>query len=338
VRFAVDRALVVVLSGHAEGDVVRYSELFPALRALDISVERTADVLEQMGVLLDDRRPPFEDWLERKLDGLAAGISRETERWLRTLQAGGPRARPRNIGTVWQYANRARPILLQWSARYDHLREVTRDDVVKALAPIRGQERQHTLIALRSLFAHAHKNGAVFRNPTSRIRVGDRISKLIQPLAPEQVAQPIEAAADPAERLIVALAAVHAARTGAIRNLRLDDVDLGNRRLVEWLEHRRRQWPNTANPHLIINQMSAVKTSPVSTFSFRKTLRGQAATLEHLRVDRQLEEALNHGPDPLHLAAVFGLDDKTAIRYANAARQILETEAERHAVANPSQP
>jgi hypothetical protein len=29
---------------------------------------------------------------------------------------------------------------------------------------------------------------------------------------------------------------------------------------------------------------------------------------------------------------VFGLDDKTAIRYANAARQLLETEAERHAI------
>ena len=27
-----------------------------------------------------------------------------------------------------------------------------------------------------------------------------------------------------------------------------------------------------------------------------------------------------HGPDPLHLAAVFGLHPNTAIRYANAAR------------------
>jgi hypothetical protein len=51
-----------------------------------------------------------------------------------------------------------------------------------------------------------------------------------------------------------------------------------------------------------------------------------------MRRDRQLEEALTHDGDPLHLAAVFGLDDKTAIRYANAARQLLETEAERHAI------
>ncbi|MFF4321199.1 hypothetical protein [Streptomyces sp. NPDC001568] len=56
--------------------------------------------------------------------------------------------------------------------------------------------------------------------------------------------------------------------------------------------------------------------------------RGQAATLEELRVDRQLEEALAHGPDPLHLAEVFGSDEKTAIRCANSARALLDQDAE----------
>ncbi|MFI6394925.1 hypothetical protein [Nonomuraea sp. NPDC050540] len=50
-----------------------------------------------------------------------------------------------------------------------------------------------------------------------------------------------------------------------------------------------------------------------------KELRGRAATLERLRVDRQLEEALAHGADPLHLASVFGLDPETAIHYAENA-------------------
>jgi len=72
-------------------------------------------------------------------------------------------------------------------------------------------------------------------------------------------------------------------------------------------------------------------TGPVSTIYFAKTkLRGQAATLERLRVDRQLEEARARGPDPLHLAAMFGLDPKTAIRYAENARQLLITAAEEH--------
>ncbi len=69
-RLGVRRGLTILLSPHAEGDVVRYSELFPALRALDISCERVADVLAEMGVLLDDRRPSFEDWMKRKLAGL----------------------------------------------------------------------------------------------------------------------------------------------------------------------------------------------------------------------------------------------------------------------------
>ena len=37
-----------------------------------------------------------------------------------------------------------------------------------------------------------------------------------------------------------------------------------------------------------------------------------------------------HGPDPLHLAVVFGLDETTAIRYATVARQLLQTPAEEH--------
>ncbi|GGQ86205.1 hypothetical protein GCM10010195_47440 [Kitasatospora griseola] len=42
---------------------------------------------------------------------------------------------------------------------------------------------------------------------------------------------------------------------------------------------------------------------------------------------RQFEEALTHGPDPLHLAEVFGLDE-TAMRYADSARALLQQAAE----------
>ena len=157
-------------------------------------------------------------------------------------------------------------------------------------------------------------------------------------------------------RLVLVLAAVHAARPKAIRELLLEDVDLGNRRLtiagrirpidefthrvlLEWLDDRRTRWPSTANPHLLINQQSATTTSPVSTFFFaQQRLRGQAATLDRLRVDRQLEEALAQGPDPLHLTAVFGLDPKTAIRYAETARQLLQTAAEEHDPAGSHEP
>ena len=72
-----------------------------------------------------------------------------------------------------------------------------------------------------------------------------------------------------------------------------------------------------------------METGTVSTVWTNQTVRGLTATLERLRVDRQLDEALTHGPDRLHLAVVFGLDEQTAIRYATAARQLLESAAER---------
>ncbi len=100
VRFGVRRALVIVLSRHQPGDTIRYSEIIPVQQALGISGGRVAEVLQEMGVLDDDRRPSFESWLERKLDGLAPGIRADAESWLRTLRDGGPRSRPRDIASA----------------------------------------------------------------------------------------------------------------------------------------------------------------------------------------------------------------------------------------------
>ena len=68
-------------------------------------------------------------------------------------------------------------------------------------------------------------------------------------------------------------------------------------------------------------------TRPVSENWLTSSFRGLGVTLEQLRVDRQLDEALPP-PDPLHLAAVFGIGDETAIRYASAARHLLASAAE----------
>ncbi|MFF3159834.1 hypothetical protein [Streptomyces sp. NPDC057910] len=127
--------------------------------------------------------------------------------------------------------------------------------------------------------------------------------------------------------------------------MQLNDVDLGNGRItvaghvcplddltrqavLNWLDHRRTRWPNTANPHLLITQQTAVELGPAGKLWTTRATRNLTATLERLRVDRQLEEALIHGPDPLHLSLVFGIDEKTAIRYAESARALLEQAAE----------
>jgi hypothetical protein len=344
-RAGVCRALVIVLSRHQPGDAVRYSEVVSLQQALRISARRTAEVLGEMGLLDDGRPPPLADWMERKLGGLAPGIRDDTGAWLRSLRDGGPRSRPRDPGTVVNHMHYARPALLSWSARYGHLREVTRDDVLAILGELHGDRRSRTLVALRSLFAFRKKRRSVFRSPVQGIRVGGCIHGIIQPLSQDDVDQATEAATTPAARMVLVLAAMHAARFEAIRQARIDDIDLGNRRitiggrarplddltrqvLAEWLAHRAARWPSTASQHLIVNKHTATGTEPVGRGFTKAALRGKAATTERLRVDRQLQEALAAGPDPLHLASVFGLDPKTAIRYAENARHLLAGVAE----------
>ena len=192
--------------------------------------------------------------------------------------------------------------------------------------------------ALRSLFTWAKKTGVIFRNPATRIKPGKREHPVWQPLTAGQLADAAAAAGTPQARLCLVLAAVHAARPGAIRALQLDDVDLASGRLHlagisrpmgeltgkilrEWLEYRQRRWPHTANPHLLISKESALRHGPVST-AYLTSLRGLPATLERLRIDCQLAEAMATGFDPLHLAEVFGISEHTAIRYAVNARQL----------------
>ena len=274
--------------------------------------------------------------------------------WLRTRSEGGPRSRPRDEHTVRMNLNRVHPLLLKWAGDYIHLREVTTADVIAATELLSGSRRRQTLTALRSLSGHCNKTGRIFRDPASGVHDGQRPLILIQPLQAAEIDQATAAAVTPAARLAVALAAVHAARPKTIRELHLGDVDPGNRRLVitgrarplddltrrlllAWLQHRGRRWPGTANPHLIVNQQTAMTTRAVSENWLTETCRGLTATLERLRADRQLEEALTRGADPLHLAAVSGIDDTTAIKYATIARQLLETTAEHHA-AGPREP
>ena len=344
-----------MLSGHADGDEIRYSELFPALRAGGISVERTVEVLAEIGVFRDDRVPAFETWLDRRLVGLAPGFRADVGHWLRTLRHGGPRSRPRTPETTWAYLRTAAPALAAWSGRYGHLREVTAEDILAAVGGLTGHERRHALSVIGSLFRHRKKDRTIFRDPAARVRVGEYPRSVILPLHDDDIDQAVQAARNPADRLVLALAAIHAARPKAIRELQLGDISLGDRRLtiagrtrplddltrqviLDWLSHRRDRWPGTANPHLIINQQTAMETGPVSKVSLTKSFRGQAATLERLRVHRQLGEALARGPDPQHLASVFGLDPKTAIRYAENARMLLVTAAEQQDPASSHEP
>nr|WP_229867430.1 hypothetical protein [Streptomyces gelaticus] len=68
--------------------------------------------------------------------------------------------------------------------------------------------------------------------------------------------------------------------------------------VLDWLDHRRSRWPNTANPHLLITQKTAVELGPVGKLWTTRATRNLTVTLERLRVDRQLEEASPTAPTP----------------------------------------
>jgi hypothetical protein len=351
-RRAMQRTLVALLAHHRDGDVVRATDARAMIDRYNVNLDNAAEILDGMGIWVDDRTPTFDTWLEAKLDGLAPGIGRDARRWARVLHDGGPRSRARSPDTARAYLRIVRLALLDWSTRYGHLREVTRDDVIAYLSQRRGHARQGAVTALRSLFTWAKKAGVIFANPTSRITVGKREHPIWQPLTPQDIAAAVAAATTPQARVFVTLAAIHAARPGAIRALRLDDVDLANQRLTiagqdrpldpltervlhDWLAHRSRCWPHTANPHLLISRETALGHQPVSA-TWILNLRGLPANIERLRIDRQLEEALAAGPDPLHLAELFGLAEATAIRYATNARHLLERPHEATGQSSPA--
>jgi integrase len=350
-RRGVQRVLVTLLAGHRDGEVIAASAVHAVAQRHSISSHAATEILATMGILDDDRPDLFSTWLDAKLAGLATGLASEVRRWAVTLHDGGPRTQPRSPGTARIYLRAVRPALLAWSARYDHLREVTRDDILAHLADLYGHERQVAVSALRSLFTWAKKTCVIFRNPATRIRAGKREHPVWQPLTAVHLAEAAAAAATPPARLCLILAAVHAARPGAIRALHLDDVDLASRRLRlagtdrpmgnltckvvrEWLEYRQRRWPHTANPHLLVSRESALHHGPVSS-AYLTSLRGMTATLERLRIDCQLAEALATGFDPLHLAGVFGISEHTAIRYAVNARQLTGGRAPQQAPGTP---
>ena len=339
------RALAVMLASHVPGEKIPWSSLEPALRPRDLSVSRTAEILSIAGLLDDDRVLSLDTWAEGKLATLAPGIAACARSWAGALQHGTPRSLPRSPDTVRIYLRSMHSLLEQWSGRYDHLREVTAGDAAAAIAALRGHQRRRALTALRSLTRHCKKNGLIFADPAARIRSTPRPETMILPLPAARISTATGAAVTPAARLALALAAVHALRPDAIRRLALSDIDLGNRRITVagqsrplddltrrlitgWLDWRRERWPRTSSPYLLVNNQTAMTTRPVSENWLTSTFRGLGVTLEQLRVDRQLDEALTAGPDPLHLASVFGIGDETAIRYASAARHLLASAAE----------
>jgi integrase len=336
-RCALD-GLTALLDGRPGGERVTLTEI-RTRTPRHTSAPRVAEVLAGLGLLEDDSTPAVRSWIERRAGELPQGFAGAVRAWLLVLLDGDARARPRSPASIYVYSAAVQPLIGQWSADRGYLREVTAADIKAALDPLRGHQLRTATVAVRSLFRFARKRGLVFANPAARLKAADPGGSLL-PMTDAEIRAVEQAAASPAQRLIVALAAVHAARWAAIRDLTLDDLDLPDRRITiaghrqrlgeltcralrAWLDYRRATWPRTPNRHVLISAKTALGSGPVTRSFLTWNLQRHGVSIERIRRDRVLHEALTARADPLHLALVFGLSHTTAGRYTLIACDLL---------------
>ncbi|WP_147427333.1 hypothetical protein [Micromonospora globbae] len=338
-RYQVAQTLQALVAGTLPGLAVKASDV-DRLRGRGRNVTRARQVLRFLDLLDDDRPDRADAWLRERTKGLAPAIQMEIIAWAQALRSGGGRMRAKSDLTWRHYVADVVDAAHQWSERYGSLREVTRDDVITVLSAPRPGDGHNLVTALRSLFSFLKRDRRAFRNPTSRLprRLTRRpVASIPQPLDRSVMDEIGVARESPTAWLVVVLAAHHALTPNPIRLLRLEHLDLTGRRmqvadqarfiddltltaLIDYLAYRQTRWPRTANPHLLLSQQTAHHDGPTSRWWVRHAARLRSATLDALRCDRILEEALAQGHrDPLHIAATFGLHPDTAQRYADAA-------------------
>jgi integrase len=337
--YDVGRGVIIALACRPPDERALQSEL-ASLAQRGISVMRVAAVLAEAGLLVDDCPDTGERYWHRRLADVSPAIRQDVLDWLGHIRHGSHRSKPRLPKTANEYCRVVAPIVRRWSATHEHLREITSADIQLVIDDLPAHSRAQALVILRSLFKYLKREKRIFANPAARLRPGRVNLAALLPMEPTDYRDAVAVATTPERRVALVLAAVHAARPADIRTLKLDDIDLGARRLtirghtrsmddlthkvlLEHLNHRKKQWPNTANPHVLLTSRTAYDTRPVCRATVITLFQGLNATLGRLGVDRQLEEALAHGPDPLQLSAVFGISHGTAMRYADAARRLL---------------
>lgn len=336
--------LTTLLYDRAPGEPVPLSEVRERTSQHGRSL-RVAEVLAEVELLDDDTTPAIRSWVERRSAELPTGFAPDVRAWMLLLLDGDARTRARSASTIYAYFGSVRPLLENWALTRGHLREITALDVVAVLDPLRGWPRSNAVTALRSLFRFATRRGIVFANPTARLADAGG-ERSLMPMSDAEILAVEQCVVTPAQRLVVALAAVHAARPATIRHLTIDHVDMPNRRITlegivqplgglthralrSWTEHRRDTWPHTPNRHLVISRGTSRGVGPIGHTYLTNRLLPAGVNIDRIRKDRVLHEALTVGADPLHLALVFNLAHTTAGRYAHFAQTLLDDQLER---------
>jgi hypothetical protein len=338
-RNAVAATLEALIARHPAGTALFTASSATPLAGNHRNITRTLEVLDALGMLDDDQADPLETWLGRQLSPLPQPMSSEVGAWVRTLRDGDARRRSKSELTWRHYLIQAIPALQTWSADHTSLREITHAHILAVLKTPCTGDGHGRVTALRSLFRFLTATRRTFTDPTLGLppTVTSRaLPSIPTRLDPRTLAKAAASRNSPSRWLVTVLTAHHALGAARIRALTLTDIDLPARvlctgraprpidaltaRAIEnYLAYRGRQWPRTANPHLLINQRTAHYDTPVSRAWIYAAVRAPGTAPRTLREDRILEEVEALGvPDPLHIAAMFALHPITAQRYLDA--------------------
>ncbi|MDR6688298.1 hypothetical protein J2Y41_003884 [Arthrobacter sp. 1088] len=301
------------------------------LRQYSGNVLSTIDVLAAAGLLIEDRPTALERYFTAKTSTLPRVMKDQLEIWVEVLTNGSlqpPRQSPRNPRTIRAHILGIEPIIHAWAdAGLQSFAEVTRSDVTAALE--KTTSRRHIAgNGLKSLFTILKGRRLIFANPTRGLKASPKSSTIPLALNAAVIRGEFNSP-DPVVALAVALVAFHALTGKQICELRLTDTSdghltLGNRdiplaapvrtRLATWLNHRNQTWPDSVNPHLLINRRTAPRLVPVgNNYPWAGvTLRPRA-----LREDRILHEIHATGGDVRRVCDLFGLSVEGATRYLN---------------------
>lgn len=310
----------------------------PPIKASDVeeltthglSIRLAMLVLDDNGLLDDDRVPPLHSWFARQIEHLPDPMTDELRIWFDVLHYGSttpPRSRPRHAVTIKTRTLWAMPTLTAWAdAGHQSLREITREDIL-AVLPGEGTPRVKLGNALRSILTTLKRHRVLFVNPMARMRIGNLERRVPMPIDTSR----IRAAFDSEDRTtaaITTLIGIHGLRPREACALLLVDVRdnrivLPDRtillapatkaRLDAYLAYRRQQWPSSINPHFLVHFRSATTLEQVRVPWLTDKL-GMSANA--LRQDRILAE-VHSGGDLRRICDFFGVTITTAEYYAS---------------------
>ncbi|MGW3313623.1 hypothetical protein ACWDG9_44465 [Streptomyces sp. NPDC001073] len=248
---------------------------------------------------------------------------------------------PRGYDGVRRYLVNLQPTLIAWTATagVTSLKEITKNQVARAVDELLDYVRRGLATALRSLFRALKRERVVFRNPARNLPVGD-IKRIPKSVPSDLLMRFLDQATTPLDRLVIALTVIHALPGHEIRTLHTTGLDLSRGTLevrrgmlrhtlyldelthqlaADWTTYRHQRWPASSNPHLLVSQKSAVDPDhPAVSMGTLSGALPRGLTLSGLRQDRILNEAAESA-DPLRLMRLFGITGQTVMRYVGAA-------------------